>query len=122
MYTLHITNNYRYNCLIHIDGKGDGPVNRGVTATFNNMGSGYLKVPGMGVLNFIDLAANKIPGYDYPKEHWGILVRTHTVEAYYRYEGGGELTLVIDEYGSYTLSTQNGTMVMISLPELTIKK
>ena len=122
MYTLHIVNNYRYECYITKEGEGPGPVTRGGTATFNNLGNAYLQVPGMGVVNFIDLAAEKIKGYEkYPAEHWGVLVRTHTVEGYYRYEGGGELTLEINELGSYTLSTQNGTLIMISLPELTIK-
>lgn len=122
MYTLHVANNYMYDCMISIEGKGTGPVTRGGINTFKNLGSAYLKVPGMGVINFISLGADKIKGYEkYPTEHWGVLVRTHTVEGYYRYEGGGELTLEIDKLGSYTLSTTKGTLIIISLPELTIK-
>ncbi|OSY89528.1 hypothetical protein WH52_02530 [Tenacibaculum holothuriorum] len=122
MYTLSILNNYTHDCTIKVaTDKGASPVYQGQKNTFENLGNAILKVPGMGVVNFIDLAATKIKGHEeYPKEHWGVLVRTHTVEGYYRYEGGGELTLTIDELGSYTLTTQNGTMIMISLPELTI--
>ncbi len=121
MYTLNIINNYMYDCYFKNEETGkDCIVNHHYKAIVENLGSGFLEVPGMGVVNFIDLGAKKIDGYPL-KEHWGVLVRTHTVEGYYRYEGGGELTLEIDDLGSYTLSTQNGTMIMISLPELTIK-
>lgn len=123
MYNLTIKNNYIYTCGFRgSTGNKIHTIHPGGSETINNLGNGILNVDGQGVVNFIDLLDNKIPGYAYPKEHWGVLVRTHTVEGYYRYEGGGELTLVIDKYGGYTLSTQNGTMVMISLPELTIKK
>lgn len=76
----------------------------------------------MGVINFIDLADYKIPGYNSIKEHWGVLVRTHTIKSYYRYEAGGDLELEINKLCSYQLSTKNGTLVPISLPKLKIKQ
>lgn len=121
MYTLNIVNNYMYDCFFqNREKRKDYIVNHHHKSKIENLGNGYLEVPGMGVVNFIDLGAKKIDGYNYPEEHWGVLIRTHTVEGYYRYEGGGELTLEIDELGGDTLSTSNGTMIMISLPELTI--
>ena len=123
MYTLNIVNNYSYDCVFTNQATGkDAIVNHNYQATFNNMGSGYLTVPGIGSVNFLDLGDKKIEGYPIPKETWGVLVRFSTVEAYYRYEGGGELTATIDQYGSCTLSTSNGTMITISLPEFTIKE
>lgn len=122
MYDLKITNNYKYDCLFKRESESTpSPINRG-EHIFLELGNAILTVPGSGVVNFIDLANNKIKGYEnYPKEYWGVLVRANNIEGYYRYEGGGQLSLEIDAYGSYTLSTQNGTLITINLPELTIK-
>ncbi|TYP98008.1 hypothetical protein C7447_103176 [Tenacibaculum adriaticum] len=114
MYTLTVNNNYAWDIGVSngviIPKKGNH--------TFNRRGSLYLTVPGMGEINFIDLAKKKIDGYPYPKETWGILIRTHSTEAYYRYEGGGEITAIIDDLGTLHLSTKKGTMIHIKLPEL----
>ena len=118
MYTLNIKNNYTWAIMANgnkiINAKGD-------STTFTKQGNCYLSIPGIGKMAFIDLGDHKIPGYPTVTETWGVLVRTSTVEAYYRYEGGGELTAVIDIYGTCTLSTSNGTMISISLPELVIQ-
>lgn len=122
MYNLKIKNNYLYESTFRATASNKvNLIKPGTSISIKNLGNGILSVFGMGVVNFIDLAAKKIPGYDYPKEHWGVLIRTHTLEGYYRYEGGGELLLEINEYGSYSLSTENGTLITISLPELTIE-
>lgn len=116
MYTLTVKNNYVYDI-----GSSNGvTIPKNGSHVFNKKGSIYFTLPGIGEINFIDLGDKKIEGYPIPKETWGVLVRVHTTEAYYRYEGGGELTATINQYGSLDLSTTNGTMIPISLPELTI--
>ncbi|MBA6155604.1 hypothetical protein H3Z83_03580 [Tenacibaculum sp. S7007] len=117
MYTLVVQNDFKWSI-----GASNGVTipNQGGSHTFNNQGSLYLTVPGIGEICFIDLGDKKLEGYPIPKETWGVLVRIHTTEAYYRYEGGGQLHALIDQYGSFSLNTTNGTMIPISLPELTI--
>lgn len=114
MYTLTVTNNY----ISDLGASNGVSVRKGKTWEFNKQGSIFLMVPGMGEINFIDLAEKKIDGYPFPKETWGVLVRTHSSEAYYRYEGGGELTAIIDDLGTLHLSAKKGTLIRIKLPEL----
>lgn len=122
MYNLKITNNYIYECGFKgSTGNRIFIIEPGKSEKINNLGNGILNVHGQGSVNFIDLADYKIPGYESIKEYWGVLIRTHTIEGYYRYEGGGDLQIVNDKLGSYELSTKKGTLVPISLPELTIK-
>lgn len=116
MYTLTVKNNYGYDI-----GSSNGvTIPKAGSHVFNNRGSIYFMVPGLGEINFIDLGDKKIDGYPIPTETWGVLVRTQTTEAYYRYEGGGELTAIIDNFGALHISTKNGTIIEIRLPELII--
>jgi len=118
MYTLNIKNNYPWAITVN----GNKIINdQGDSACLKNQGNSYVTIPGIGEMAFIDLGDKKIAGYPFIKETWGVLVRTSTVEAYYRYEGGGELTAVIDQYGTCTLSTSNGTLISIAIPELIIQ-
>lgn len=116
MYTLHVKNNYIWpistSTAKNIPAKGGAEI-------FEKQGSIILEVPGMGAFNFLDIAADRIPGFPNP-QHWGVLIRTHTIEAYYRYEGGGELTATFDKLGTCTLTTSNGSLIAISLPELIV--
>lgn len=116
MYTLNVKNNYVWPMTA-----SDGTViaERGGSHSFTKQGSMILDVMGMGAFNFLDIAADTIPGYPNP-QHWGVLVRTHTIEAYYRYEGAGELTATFDKFGTCTLTTSNGSLIPISLPELIV--
>lgn len=116
MYTLTVNNNYFRD----IGASNGVSIATGKSHVFNKQGSLYLMLPGIGEINFQDLGDKKIEGYPFPKQTWGVLVRVHTTEAYYRYEGGGILNATIDIYGSLSLSTTNGDMIPISLPELTI--
>lgn len=116
MYTLTIKNNYIYD----IQASNGVKISKENTHIFDNQGSMFIRVPGMGEINFIDLGENKINGYSFPTATWGVLVRSHTTEAHYRYEGGGELTAIIDHQGTTRLSTKNGEILNIRLPELTI--
>lgn len=121
MYTLQIINNYEYDCVfMNNQTKKDIIVNSQNNIVLNNMGNGYLQIPGIGQVNFLDLGDKKLNGYPVPKETWGVLVRTHTTEGYYRYEGGGSLELTVNNLGSCNLTTSNGTLIPIAIPELTI--
>ncbi len=90
------------------------------THVFNPLGNIVLNVEGIGAMSFMDLGDTKLPGYSHITETWGVLVRFHATEAYYRYEGGGVLNADFDEFGTCTLSTSNGTLVPITLEELVV--
>lgn len=117
MYKLTVENNYGRN----IGASNGVTIEKGKSFVFEKQGSLFLMIPGMGEMNFIDLGDYKIPGYPQPKETWGVLVRYSNIEAYYRYEGGGRLTATINKLGACTLTTSNGSMIPISLPEFIIK-
>ncbi len=120
MYSLNVTNNYIWQ--ITADNGAVKIGERGGTHTFDKLGSLFLNIPGMGQMVFIDLGEGKIPGYPIVKETWGVLVRSANVEAYYRYEGGGNLSLTFDAFGTATLATTNGTLISISLDELIVEE
>ncbi|SEF77390.1 hypothetical protein SAMN05421847_0880 [Halpernia humi] len=118
MYNLTIKNDYIYDL-----GTSTGvTISKGKSFTLNDRGSLVLTIPGMSNMNFIDLGDKKLEGFPFPKETWGTLVRYSTIEAYYRYEGQGELTVVVDSLGMCTISTTNGSMIRISIPEFVIQQ
>lgn len=117
MYNLTVNNNYGRDL-----GVSNGvTIKSGTNRVFNSQGSLFLMIPGMADMNFIDLGDKKLPGYPQPKETWGVLVRYSNIEAYYRYEGEGQLTATIDNLGTCTLSTDNGSMIPIAIPEFIIE-
>ncbi|WP_299122107.1 hypothetical protein [uncultured Tenacibaculum sp.] len=118
MYALTIQNNYIWDIKVS---NGNNVSKEGGTKTFNKLGSLYLTLPGMGEISFIYLADKKLDGYPFPSQKWGVLIKIGTIESYYRYNDSGQLTATIDSFGCLTLSTTNGDMIEISLPELTIK-
>jgi hypothetical protein len=89
-----------------------------------NWGSNAINVAWMGDINFIDLGDQKLSGYTNPElpwtEHtWGGLVRYQGLDAYFRYEGQGQVELVVDRFGSLSLHFEQGGMV-VSLNDLTV--
>jgi len=116
MYTLTVKNNYIQN----IGASNGVTVPKDGSHVFNNRGSIIFTIPGMGEINFIDLAEKRLPGYPEPSQTWGVLVRYRTIEAYYRYEGAGELTLTVDHLGTCALTTTNGSVIPISLADFNI--
>ena len=88
MYTLNVKNNYTWPISSNT---GKVVPEKGGAASFDRHGSMFMEIPGMGTVCFLELGDKKLPGYPEVKETWGILVRTHSTEAYYRYEGGGIL-------------------------------
>jgi hypothetical protein len=123
MFNVSIVNNYRLS--IFLNGGNQVIANGGGgTGQVNNWGSNYLTVPGMGDINFIDMADTKLNQYTSPKipwtnSTWGGLVRYRSEDAYFRYEGQGQINLVVDQFGSVQLSFPQGGMI-VSLNELTI--
>jgi hypothetical protein len=131
MFTLNVTNNYFQDVgghFVPIPG-GDGFQVFGVSAnggkeSIPNLGNFELTVPSMGFVLFRDLGNVKLPQYTNPNlpwtEHtWGGLIRYRGEDAYFRYEGGGVVNLVIDAYGSIDLSFPQGGMI-VSLSDLTV--
>ena len=117
MYTLNVKNNFIWPITSN---EGTVIPERGGSNSFSNQGSMVHHVMGLGDFTFLDLGDKKIPGYPEAPETWGVLLRSHVHEAYYRYEGGGDLTAEFDEYGTCTLSTTNGTLIPISIDELKV--
>jgi hypothetical protein len=117
MYTLTIQNNYSQD----IGASNGVTVAKGSNRVFNDRGSIIFTIPGMGEMTFIDLGDKKLPGYPELSQTWGVLVRYRTIEAYYRYEGAGELTASFDNLGTCTLTTTNGSMIPIQLEDFIIQ-
>jgi hypothetical protein len=117
MYTLTVNNNYIQN----IAASNGVTISKNKNHIFKDRGSLVLTIPGMVDMNFIDLGDKKLPGFPMPKETWGVLVRYSNIEAYYRYEGSGTLTATFDTLGTCTLTTSNGSIIPISMPEFIIE-
>lgn len=93
------------------------------TYQFTNWGTHVLEIPGMDQVLFLDLADKKLDAYTNPalpwtEFTWGGLVRYHGLDAYFRYEGQGHVTVTIDAYGSVDLHFDQGGMI-VSLDDLT---
>jgi len=121
MYDVTITNNYIYPFFVDTGNQAFVP---GQTYQFKGWGTHLIHVAGMGDINFIDLGDRKLPGYANPKipwtnSTWGGLIRYCGLDAYFRYEGGGQVKAVLDEVGSLSLHFDQGGMP-IMLEDLTV--
>lgn len=122
MYSVSVTNNYRYALTTSLGTDTITP--NGGTATIDRQGNFYINVPGMGPINFIDLGDTKLNAYTDPRlpwteKTWGGLVRYHSLDAYFRYEGGGSVNLAVAADGSISLHFAQGGAV-ISLPDVVV--
>lgn len=77
------------------------------------LGSAYIDVPGIGSVNFIDIAETKISGF--LRQTWGILISYQGDEIEFRYEGGGNIEVTINQFGQAQLNPINGQMVQVHL-------
>lgn len=123
MYDVSITNNYIYPLFLDGGNEVIAPPNGG-KASLTNWGSHVVNVAGMGDINFMDLGDQKLDGYTNPKlpwteSTWGALVRYQGLDAYFRYEGQGQVALVVDRFGSASLRFEQGGMI-VSLDDLTV--
>ncbi len=125
MFQLKVVNNYYYECLFYYDKDGhqqQAIINKHYQFTYQNLTNGYIAIPGIGQVNFTYLGEEKISNYEkYPIEKYGVLLRVHTSEVYYRFDNLGSLELVIDKYGGCSVKGNNGTLIEIELNELIIK-
>jgi len=115
MYDVTITNNYIYAFSVL---GGNQVFVPGQTYQLTGWGSHIIEVPGMGGINFIDLGERKLPGYTNPnlpwtEKTWGGLIRYRGLDAYFRYEGGGQVKAVLDEVGSLSLHFDQGGMLIM---------
>ena len=118
MYNVKINNNY-----VHPVTVGSTTIGTLSNHAFTNWGSHICVIPGMGELNFLDIADKKIPGYTgegYPMQTWGALIRFHMTEVYFRYEGQGNIEVTIDRYGNVAVKMINGSAMIIALEELVL--
>ena len=113
MYQVSLTNNS--NVTLGFVG-GNQVIPPGDGWKSGNLGDIALVVPTRGVLSFHDIADKHIPGDS--KETWGVLIAYQGEEFVGRYEGGGQLTVVINEYYQAVLSGMD--IREVSLPAMEI--
>jgi hypothetical protein len=81
-----------------------------------NLGDITIIVPTRGPLSFHDIGDKHIGGDS--KETWGVLIAYQGEEVVGRYEGGGQLAVVINEYYQAVLSGMD--IREVSLPAMEI--
>ena len=122
MFNLTVTNNYVAGFSMDNGNQIFAP---GQTYQFPNLsGLHFIQIPGMGQINIVDLGATKLNRYTNPKIPWtqftwGGVVRYSGLDAYFRYEGQGQITIVIDQVGSATVHFEQGGM-MVDLADLQV--
>jgi hypothetical protein len=122
MYNVSFTNNYHFGLTVALGGENIAP--GGGTGQFNDWGTTYITVPGMGDILFIDLGDTKLnrftdPNLPWTEKTWGGLIRFQGIEAYFRYEGQGEVTATLDGNGTLNLNFTQGGMV-VALPDIIV--
>ena len=100
MYIINVTNNSPYG--IGFLGGNQVIPDGGGTYTSGNLGNITLTIPQRGPLDFVDLGDTHIGGDS--SETWGVLISYQGEEYVGRYEGGGQLTVVVNQYSQVTLS------------------
>ena len=116
MFNINITNNFVSE--LTINGSTKVATGGGTGSTGSVGGTQTIDVPNMGTILVLDLGHDQVPGYSLP-ESWGVLMRYQTIELYYRYEGGGNIDLVVDQFGSVDVVSVQGSALIISLDDMT---
>jgi len=119
MYELTIQNNYYNTIKLHT---GDISVKSGDSKTVNKLGNLYIEIPGLYNVNLLDLGQTPIEGYPTPENSNGVLIRSSTTELYYTYPSNSEglLSAIVDQYGTVSFSTTNGSLLQILIDEISI--
>lgn len=114
-YTLNVQTNYHVPLnFSNYVGKGEtGSIHKGMPAKFGNLGNFRLIIPGGGEVNVIDIGKKHIANFS--KATWGVLFSYQGRECEFRYEGGGEINLNVNELGQVELKG-NGSFVQTDLP------
>lgn len=123
MFNVSITNNYIYS--IFMDGGNMIICGPGEKGQRDNWGSHSLQIGWMGDINFIDMADYKIPEFTHKEIpwtnfKWGGLIRYQGLEAYFRYEGQGQVNLTIDRFGGAHVNFPQGGM-KVNLDDLKVE-
>ncbi len=122
MFDVTVTCNYRHGFQVDNGNQIFGP---GQTYQFPHWsGDHAIHLWGMGDLIILDIGQERLKQYDNPKlawtnRQWGGLVRFRGSDAYFRYDGTGHLTVVIDQFGSTDLHFDQGGMI-VRLDDLTV--
>ena len=114
MYQLSVTNNSPYG--IGFLGGNQVIPDGGGQWKSDNLGNLTLVVPTRGPLDFLDIGDNHIPGDS--SETWGVLIAYQGEEIVGRYEGGGQLNVVVNQYCQAELSGMD--LRQIALPAMWI--
>jgi len=123
MFNLTVTNNGPFS--FFFDG-GNRPFTPGQTYQFPQLaGLHIIQTSGMGDVLFVDLGEKKLDPYTTPKIPWtlkplGGVIRYRGLDAYFRYQGVGNVTMVIDLVGSISVHFDQGGM-MVNLDDMTVK-
>lgn len=112
MYRIKLIN-HSHNTLTTSDGK---MIIQNAAWQTGNLGNGWVKSDQAGAMNFMDIGDQHIPGDS--GETWGVLITYQGEEFVGRYEGGGELLVVINTYMQAELSGMN--LREVSLPAMTV--
>lgn len=122
MYTLKVTTNYHVP-LNYVSYKGQGQsgsIHVGMPAIFKELGTIRITIPGNGEVNLLDIGDRKISKVDFHKATWGVLISNLGSECEFRYEGGGEINMNINDLGQIEVSG-NGRFLLIDLPSFIVK-
>ena len=114
MYQLSVTNNST-NSIGFLGGNQIIPGGGGQYKS-GNLGNLTLIVPTRGPLDFLDIGDQHIGGDS--GETWGVLIAYQGEEYVGRYEGGGQLTVVLNQYYQAELSGMD--LREVSLPAMEI--
>jgi hypothetical protein len=114
MYQISVTNNS--NVSVGFVGGNQIIPGGGGTYKSGNLGDLTLDVPTRGPLSFHDIGDQHIGGDS--KETWGVLIAYQGEEMVGRYEGGGQLTVTINQY--YQAELGGMDIRQVSLPSMEI--
>lgn len=121
-FNVTVTNNYVTG--FFVDG-GNRIFEPGQTYQFENWsGQHTIRIYGMGDINIVDLGETKLKPYTHPKIpwtefKWGGVLRYRGLDAYFRYEGAGQIAIVIDQVGSISVHFEQGGM-MVDLADMRV--
>jgi len=122
MFDVNVTNNYFSSIFLGMaKGNDKTEVKSGKSGSINGGGNRYIDIPLMGHVLIVDLAKEKLHGYEgdhYPSETWGALIRYRGLDFYYRYEGGGRLDVTVDKHGCLNVTEAKGSAMVVNLRDI----
>ncbi|HEY0462418.1 MAG TPA: hypothetical protein VGC97_25010 [Pyrinomonadaceae bacterium] len=83
-----------------------------------NLGNGFISVPGIGNVNFLDIGKKDVGGHS--NKTWGVLISYQGEELIFRYENDGDVKVTINEFGQAEFSG-NGDFSKIKLSSFILK-